>query len=1187
MYLSKLELFGFKSFAQRVHVRFDSGLTAVVGPNGCGKTNIVDAIRWVLGEQKTSVLRSDKMENVIFNGTKNRKPLGMSEVSITIENTKNILPTEYTEVTLTRRLYRSGDSEYLLNKVPCRLKDIVDLFVDTGMGTDAYSVIELKMIEQILSENADERRRLFEEAAGITKYKQRRKQTFKKLETTAQDLARVKDIVAEVEKKVGTLERQAEKAEKARKLKDELRTNDLALAERQYAGLMKKVEPLEQSITERSDELQHLTAQIDTLDAALQALQLETLETERRLSAGQKEIQQKTELVTGVEKQTLSSDERKKSLSENVGRYAAEWTNAAQRQAELEAMSLSLQSELSSLDEEYSGKKRAADVAKETVTVKEMDLRDKRKALDEKRGDALRVSERLNALSSRSEKLNTSLSGIEAQAQRATERDVKLHELIAAKKKEAEIFNTELTQIASELEAASLALETAKVTRAALQASIEKRKESALTLRSEIGAKSNRIEFLQSLLESYEGLPEGIAYLDKQTGKPHGLGSLSDLISTDERYKLAIDAALGEALSYYVSRTTAEAMHGIAALREADKGKVTFIILERIERMKNALAGVALVPDATTRAASVITCADEVRPLIELLLANTVIAESLDDAEKLAATHPELLSFVTHSGERYKSSGIIRGGSNKGAESLRIGKQAELETRLAEKSALASQLAEVESALASELKSFTEISLVDAEQNVKQLEQRITASEKAIAKSEVEKSSFEEEASRVADELSESAVRIAGLREELQPIAPQLELEQALLAEFNRLFEADRAAIAALDAEVREDAEEAQDKMLSLQQAEFELDKIRTRIETAAQSIESLERQQSRITSDRDAAEREIFRLTAELETMKENLVRYHSERDTMQQAIAEVEAQYVSQKSETNQSESRLRDLRRQRDVVSQLVLEFRQQLSGAKLKAENIFAVAKSEYEIELSVKEFFDEAPFDAEATSKEVQRLKDRIKNLGLVNELALEEYDAEKQRLDFLNAQQTDLLDAEKQLRDTIEQINLTAQDQFMQTFTAIRQNFIRIFKELFLEGDEADLYLQESEDPLEANIEIMAKPRGKRPQSIMLLSGGEKTLTAIALLFAIYLVKPSPFCILDEVDAPLDDANIDRFIRIIQKFSVETQFIMVTHNKRTMEAARALYGVTMEEEGISKLVAVRWNDAPTETASVS
>ena len=1174
MFLSRLEVFGFKSFAQRVQLKFDSGLTAIVGPNGCGKTNIVDAIRWVLGEQKTSVLRSDKMENVIFNGTKTRKPLGMSEVSITIENTRNLLPTEYSEVTITRRLYRNGESEYLLNKVPCRLKDITDLFADTGMGSDAYSVIELKMIEQILSDNAEERRRLFEEAAGITKYKQRRKQTFKKLETTAQDLSRVQDIVLEVEKKVASLERQAKKAEQARQVREELRQLEIAIAERELASLRQLSLPLTEKLTLHEQEKLALTAQLDTLDAEIQEKSKSLLDLEKSLASVQKDINQKTELITATEKQILSNEERQKLLSANLSRAQQELDSIRLKLSELNERKLSLQEELRLKESDLAQQREAFETCRTAFAAAEQHLREQRQSIETLRTASSELSKTISTLTLERQALLNRIESLESQRQQSDLRRRELEQKIAERRSQMQTLTQELETARTALSQRLAALESAKTRRSELQAELEVEKEKLLHLRSTREATQNRIAFLKSLLESYEGLPEGVKFLDLEQHKRFGLGSLADLVSTDNDYKLALAAALGDSQSYYISRSLEDALQAIAALQAAGKGKLTFALLDTLSQHRQPISA---FPSDLLRLIDVVRTAPEIRPVLDILIGHVVVASDLEQAMQIASAHPHL-EVVTRSGEKISARGFIRGGSIKESEGIRIGKQEELAQLLEQQHAISQSILSTEQRIQALQQAISDINITALEQEIRRTEQSVIELEKRLSQADFECNSFEKEITDLHARLALLAEERQQFEQSLSSLQPELAALESRSHALQRELDERLSTLQHSEQTLQAENAALQEKSLQLKECEFSVEKLRTTLQNLEHERNSITRQQQKLLTESEQSKDEIFRLQSELETMNDNLKRLYEERALVQNRCHELEGLVSTHRVDINQSEAKLRDLSRQREVVSQMILEFQQQLSQYALKAEHLRTVIKNEFDVELEEKTFAADDTFEMQAAQERATQLRQKLKSLGLVNELALQEYEEEKKRLDFLISQRDDLLQAEKQLRDTIEEINRTALELFNKTFQQIRQNFINIFRELFSEGDEADLILQDAADPLEADIQIIAKPKGKRPQAITLLSGGEKTLTATALLFAIYLVKPSPFCILDEVDAPLDDANIDRFVRLLKKFATDTQFIIVTHNKRTMEAAQMLYGVTMEEEGVSKLVAVRFED---------
>ncbi len=1174
MYLSKLELFGFKSFAQRVQVKFDNGLTAIVGPNGCGKTNIVDAIRWVLGEQKTSVLRSEKMENVIFSGSKSRRPLGMAEITLTIENTKNILPTAYTEVSLTRRLYRSGDSEYFLNKVPCRLKDIHDLFVDTGMGSDAYSVIELKMIEQILSDNTEDRRKLFEEAAGITKYKYRRRQTLKTLETTHQDLDRVKDIVAEVQKKVNSLERQAKKASQAQAIKSELYNLEIAYSSQQIKEFASKLEPLRQSLPKHEETKTALETEITSLRARHEKLQLEILDQEKLLSTHQKELNFKADVVTKSEKHLLSNQERLKSLEASKVKAHEGIESIAHKKTALASEQTELQEQLAKAHESFLAQTQAFESKKETHNQAGEALQRYRSDIDHKASQIQTLTKELSEIKLSAQSYHSKIEHINRNIERSDEQLISRKTSIERANESIAEINLKHNELNAELNAEKLNLETLFAQKTGLQEDIANQKEALLAKRSELNKLQNRVAFLLSLLENYEDLPEGIAHLEKSPAQSFGMGILSDLFSTNDEYKKAISAALGEHLMYYVSRTKKDALRAIDNLRSENKGKVTFILLDHFSHHVSLFSQQPLELANAKWAMDTIRTSDEIKPILQTLLDRTLIVDTLEEAEALSRQHPEYI-FTCKTGEKLSSNGFLRGGSIKENEGDRIGRKEELQNLQKSLAALEQSIQQDENVLAAKQETLQSMDSHVQEQNIKALQEELTGLEKRQSNLNFEIETYEREIERAGSLAETESEQKAQYQSELNNLEPKLiELQKSITKEEDDLVSL-KSTLQTHEASYKSGSEDLQEENLALKDAEHFMDTVKVKDQRITDDLKSSEREQTRLQQEISNADEELFRLNSEIETIQENLKILYTEKDRIQKSINDADFQYHALKGDFNALEKDLRDIQTKRDTESEIIHQYKQDISKLEYHIETLKTLISQEYDVDLEAIQSETHADINLENAEERIGQLKTKLKTIGAVNELALEEFDQEKERLDFLMTQRQDLLDSEKQLLNTISEINKTALEKFTATFNQIRQNFIDIFRDLFHEGDQADLILDPSQDPLEAAIDIIAKPKGKRPQAISLLSGGEKTLTAISLLFAIYLVKPSPFCILDEVDAPLDDANIDRFINLLKKFSENTQFIIVTHNKRTMESSKVLYGVTMEEEGISKLVAVK------------
>jgi chromosome segregation protein len=1178
MYLSKIELFGFKSFAHRVRISFDKGLTAIVGPNGCGKTNVVDAIRWVLGEQKAMLLRSPKMESIIFNGTKSLKPLSFTEVSITIQNTRNVLPTEYTEVTVTRRLYRSGDSDYLLNMVPCRLKDILDLFADTGMGSDAYSVIELKMIEEIISNKSEERMKLFEEAAGISRYKQRRKQTFRQLESASRDLARVDDVLAEVEKKVRSLKQQVRKAERLREIREELKSLDLTLSELTMGDHLGKLEPLLESITAEERQSHELAAMIATRDSSHQEAELQQLNLEQRLSESQKELNATNSAAHTLEKQLLQHQEKQKSLILSIERLEQSMAEKSQKLMLEEAMSVELSEKQMPLDEVCAMRLETYEQLKRQQEALGTSLERSRRELQTGRQRVAEQQKALNAMNLSRQSLKTRKEHLSGSISKLQERKLELETM----RRQSGPEHGRTTALIEEKKGQLEALKEEEIRLAELKSKIieqsEALKERQLSLRGAHDRLNNQIILCNSILEKFEGLPEGVAWLEKQRdGKP-GLGCLSDQLSLQPVHKRAVNAALGESLGYYICRTLDEARSAVSNLTKADKGKVHFLVLDLVNSSR-----VTDYPpiEGALKTVDAVEGPEELSKSLLLLLQHSYIVADLKRAEELALRHPEAL-FITTEGEKFTGRGLLFGGSAKGSESLRLGRKAERDRLQKEMQEVATSVAETEKMLLSLRKELDAIRTEETRRSIAAAIQEIGALEKKLTRLDAEEQSKTEQIRRTDDESASLAASIQNVDtefERLQPEIRKLEEETAALqktiATMQRAHSDEEEKNRALHNEVHSSQGRYRD-------AQLEREKLGFRIDSCRQGIVALKAELSAMHQEIERSGKEVATLAASIGETSEEHEKLLVSSGRQQQAINELESSYRDLQAKNHEALSTLRDMRRKHDISQQMLFEFSNRRTKLEQEIIHLQTTVMERYGLELERMPSLMADGFEPEKAKERLEYLQKQREQFGAVNELAMDEYESEQERLEFLSSQKADLVSAEAQLRETIEEINKTALEKFQETFTEVRKNFIRIFHDLFDPEDEVDLLIHTDEDPLEAHIEIVAKPRGKKPLAIEQLSGGEKALTALSLLFAIYLVKPSPFCILDEVDAPLDDANVGRFIKLLKKFENNTQFIIVTHNKKSMASCQALYGVTMEEEGVSKLIPVKIEKTRTE-----
>ena len=1171
MYLSKLELHGFKSFADRTVVDFSDGVTVVVGPNGCGKSNIVDAVRWVIGEQRARILRSDKMDSVIFNGTSKRRALGMSEVMLTIENTRGILPTEYSEVTIGRRLFRSGESEYLLNGVNCRLKDITDLFMDTGMGAGAYSVIELKMIEEILSENADDRRHLFEEAAGITKYKIRRGQTLRKLKSTQVDLNRVRDLTEELDKRVRSLERQAQKAARFKKYEERLHDLELSLGVLEFRHLSKEIELVRKDIGELSNTAASFTAKLAAEEAAHETLRTEHINREKGVVEAQTKLSDHMDALRAAESDLRVATERLSTISRDLTRLDEETKSAVGQRESLEA-------DLIRYETEYNDLVPAAEKA-------EAELTDAKRIRDEAQTTQQKHQVKLHNLRLQERQVSSE----KAEKQRQIDRLSSRIDITAADLEETraalEQHDASSGDMQSVLDEAVAALETAREKTTAARSALDGLEATKLDLEKRLQAHQaevrqaerahdsaeSEVQLLEGLLASYEDLAESVQYLANTPGwSDADLLTLSDVIRCEDDVAGAVQAAMGDLASCIVVGTEEEAARAVANLRRDEKGRATFLILDRLRAPAMPDA-----PNGSTSLASLVTPIDlTYQTLIDLVFGSTFLVDSLEGVDPSAGGR-----LITASGEWKDDHGYLHAGSGSAAsagQGSRMGRREQLERAREELVATAKSLAAAEATRQALSRELEALSLSDAKTAVREAEAERLEAERAHSR-----------ASAAAD--------MAGGRknELLARVASQ---EETLSMARTQLTEAD-ASIKSLTVQVadlqqkRADAEEAfagieeasrkayslfNEANIAAVQTRNRLDNLKRELTRVKSDIETLDRRAEERRNAIASLNDQQKELGTRCESLQALIKDKQEGRLALDSAVNDAKEQLMETKVAISELEARLREIRRERESAMRGENDRAIRRAELETRLEDLVESFKEDHELDITILKVDIPEDFDRKEARTEVQDLKNKIRHLGPVNALALESFEEERERLDFMKEQLADLEQAEATLMTTIDEINTTAQQRFDQTFGAIRDNFRKLFEELFGDGASADIELADGGDPLESDIHIFAKPRGKKPSVLSQLSGGEKTLTAIALLFAIYLVKPSPFCILDEVDAPLDDANVDRFMHLIRTFSDSTQFILVTHNKRTMEAADRMYGITMAEQGVSKLVGVKF-----------
>ena len=1190
MHLSKLEIFGFKSFANKTLVNFTRGITGIVGPNGCGKTNIVDGIRWCLGEQKSSTLRSDKMENVIFNGTRSKKPMGMAEVSLTIVNDKGILPTDFSEVTITRRIFRSGESEYLLNKNICRLKDITNLFMDTGMGTNAYSVIELKMIETILSNKADERRRMFEEAAGVNKYKLRRRLSLNKLDDVKKDLTRVNDIVSEVEKNVRSLERQAKKADRHNQIQTELREKELSLAEREFFVFSKRLENCQNEnkifVIEKNDidkKIREIESQLINFRTEISSIEVEYRSKTQQLS----ELNEK---IHSLQKNISVAEERSKSLQNNITRFEQNVVEFSNQKEEIEQNIIDFNSEIDELNGQLNEKEHHLHSSQNYLEEKKNELfknRQEYKSLSES------YNEQQQFLSSLHNEISNNKKAFENYNSTITKLENNIQQLTSDIAKSVgflEELDNEKEQIQIKLQESDASYTSKSEDKEELENEISNLRVKELEEKNNIINVKDKIEFFQTLINNLEGVSQGSKALIESEGWTNNEKViLADVGNPEENYRTSIETALKNVLNNIVIQSTDDLKAAIDYLKKNDLGKASFIInstsfgkltiLGKINNfsIKKKTKKIAKEDGFIDWAINFIESENKWYPYFEKSLENIAIIKTIENAVELKHNYPDF-SFVTIEGDIVSGSGIVEAGSPEKLEDSLFGRRKLLDDLKNEYPKLEKDLQNLRLLIEKKEEEAAKINLKVISDQGKILLNEINNIEKQISQIEYEKEKSGKDIEKIQRDIQEnvSEVNIA----EQQILLLSSDLDQK-----NNLINSSKNDLTLFENTLLDEENKYNELQSSHNNLKIELERLKGEVQNKRSLLTKSNETKISLTSSIERLNNDIKLAKDEIESIsiliEDNRIEHDEligEKNIVSENLIKIEKKLSEKKSESSEFEQKLNNIRNERQNVSDKIHEIQIKQNETEIRFENLVSHIKDEYDIHLEFKEFFDVDSFDFKSVSSEVHGLRDKLKNLGPINLLAYSEYEEENERLEFLSQQREDLIESEKDLIKTIKEINESAQTVFMETFEQIKSNFQLIFQSLFNPGDEADLILEEGVDPLEAKIEIVAKPKGKRPTGIELLSGGEKTLTATALLFAIYLVKPSPFCIMDEVDAPLDDANIDRFTKLLKDFSDNTQFIIVTHNKRTMEAAENMYGVTIQEEGISKLVGVQFNE---------
>jgi len=1194
MHLQSLELFGFKSFADKTTFNFHEGVTAIVGPNGCGKSNVCDAVRWVLGEQSAKSLRGGEMADVIFNGAESRKPLGFAEVSLNFTECTEELGVDWHEVRVTRRIYRDGNSEYFLNKTGCRLKDIHSLFADTGVGRAAYSIMEQGKIDLILSSRPEDRRSVFEEAAGITKYKTQKKEALRKLEATEANLLRIGDIIKEVKRQIGSLQRQAGKARRYQALHADLQMLDTHFSHR-------KLQSLEQ-------ELNECTTEIARVSDTEQATRNEINDGEAKLAAARRELDTADEKITDARAKVqqleneIASHRHRIEFNEKHGAELRQWIERSQREIESAETKLREQNTeigsanalleetarlLEQKNQQLEQLTEDARKRREVFHASDQKLRDVQMSLSKDELRLAAIAEDLRELRERRDVTNCDAETRRARIEAAGAG----HQTLQAKVTEARAATDSERQTVEQLFARVRSQEeTLRQNRSAL-AKVEKK---LAAIDRAIAEKESRHEVLRQLNEEGEGLVQGSQALLKSKEFEFA-GALAAQLDVSHEFVRAIEAALGRNLHALVLRDNARAAEIVSYLNQQQSGQAA-LVLERLDH-RDRPASKDLPQNAIAWAADKVRTPGPLEALVKGLLHDVALFENLEEALNAIAKNSGIAA-ATLPGEYISHEGILFGGSGKVRTDSLLERKARIDAIARElidlkreqaiverrRVALESQIAAGTSALekavalhqeaqAAQTASISKTSELEREQHsaereLESLEFERSTLERQIAAADAQTQELEEQSAQLEEKTARDRKEVSLLQRQRDEASREEEEANVRLAELriatatheqkHQNLLAQRAPMLARQTELSE--------LMATRRADIE--NYEARLVTQAAEDDAARNAIDQQKQDCTWREAEILKLVAERASQLETINSDETKLRVMRDRLSELQEKRGTHS--VRQTQLRLQIEHLTEHVMERYRVDLRQfepdapghekvlqaQLKRAKEKTEPVTAAATRE------------------EDQQKLIADLARQLENMGPVNLEAVQEYDELEERYRFLETQNTDLTNSRRELLDVIARINSTTQELFAETFAQVRVNFREMFAELF-GGGRADLQLMDENDALNCGIEIIAKPAGKQLQSISLLSGGERTMTAVALLFAIYMVRPSPFCVLDEMDAPLDESNINRFIKVLERFVSQSQFIIITHNKRTIAKADILYGVTMEERGVSKLVGMK------------
>lgn len=1192
MRIKKLELVGFKSFKDKTVIHFDAGITGIVGPNGCGKSNIVDALMWVMGDQSAKDLRASAMTDVIFAGSEGYASLGLCEVSLTLENDGGPFPAKYlkhSEIMVTRRLHRNGEGEYFINKEVARLKDVQEIFMDTGAGSKGFSIIAQGMIGKIITAKPEDRRMLIEEAAGITKFKARKKESQRKLISTDQNLVRLQDIIGELKRQIDSLQRQAQRAERYRAIKNQIEDLELWLSSLQFVDLKKTADEAQKIFDEAQAVEMGSEAHLSQIQVQLEALKLSNLEQEKSVEEKQNSFfnfqtsVQKKEMEIQELRFELEQAKRNEQMTGNIlSEQKARQELLARDLVHLSEQSLTLKQESENLTVDSTEKSEAFSASQLRYSVIDAELTQKRR-------EQIALGQTESSLDARVQSFTTQIADLESHLAdeeiTLSELREKHHEFETRRRKVGNTLDQE-RQLQMDLSNDAEAFEANKKV---LTESLNKKQTEVQEFKDNLNETASRLYGLENLAANFEGFEEGVKQVmlwsKAKTAQMHVDGTVteffkpvSEAIEVPADFEIAMEAALGSKLQMLLSQKSEQAVEAVDYLKEKNSGRSSFYSTDGTFS-KNLKGQPQSEPGVIDLLKNIVTYQDEYATKVSEILDGVVVVDSIRTALKLRPNYSGW-TFVTKDGDTLSADGVLTGGSKDSAESGVLKRRREIKELSEKKNEWAGKLAlasaalkKVQEQLQNILNDFEGAQKRRLEQEVKvaELKKDLERSENEFqqAISAVERQ--EKEVRRMQDQLEAMQQKKNDLTTHLaQTRAQKGELEEvvtALMNEYNSMkdnFEATQAQV--MDLQIRA-ATKSQEYQGILRQ-----------LEMIQRQVSDLELQLSRMNEEAEGYSSQMTEGQYTLEQAKMDFEKMLTEVEAKRLEMSQFKNQFEVETTHIRELETKVITLQRERNERLSKMNEAQLKLEQAKMKEQYLVDHVREKYMLILSdLTSKYENREGDPTVADSELKELRDKLAKIGEVNLSAITEYSETQERYTFLTEQHADLTEAKEQLRKVIERINKICSKRFKETFELVNERFQKVFPVLF-GGGEAMLQLVEDVEKGEMGIEIIAKPPGKKTQNVTLMSGGEKALTAVALVFSIFLVKPSPYCLLDEVDAPLDDANVYRFNDLVKEMAKRSQIIVVTHNKHTMEVAQRLYGVTMQERGVSTMVSVSLAD---------